>query len=295
MQAEIEYQVQELQNQKFSRYNKKCLFVGSGDSYVAGLAARYLSGDRTNCCYPTDLIQNPAMMDERTVYFVSISGNTKANVVAARIATRMAHTVAITARLDSRLARACDQVIELKYRTAGISTPGTISFTSSMLACISVATKMQLPANLGSIFRQAEVMAEQIVNKVGEGTYFLLGDGILYPAALYGALKFNEVFGAKAFPYQAEEFCHSPMFSMKKGDQAIIMGKGSRNLSQRLIHEGFSSAHVYFKGSGINLLIQSIFFIQLLVLKLAQKRGLTSCYFLDNKRLLRASSDFIYG
>jgi hypothetical protein len=34
--------------------------------------------------------------------------------------------------------------------------------------------------------------------------------------------------------------------------------------------------------------------MQLLMLKLAQKRGLSSCYYLKNKKLLRASSDFIY-
>jgi hypothetical protein len=65
-------------------------------------------------------------------------------------------------------------------------------------------------------------------------------------------------------------------------------------LDQRLSGEGFSSLHVDFKGAGIGLLMQSVFFMQLLVLKLAQRRRLTSCYFTKNKKVLRISSDFIY-
>jgi hypothetical protein len=68
----------------------------------------------------------------------------------------------------------------------------------------------------------------------------------------------------------------------------------SRKLSKRLNEEGFSSLHVGFKNTGIELLLQATFFIQLLVLKLAQKYRLTSCHFLKNKKLLRVSSDFIY-
>jgi len=65
-------------------------------------------------------------------------------------------------------------------------------------------------------------------------------------------------------------------------------------LSQRLSQEGFSSVHVDFKSSGIGLLLQSSFVMQLLVLKLAQRRKMTNCYFLKNRKLLRISSDFIY-
>jgi hypothetical protein len=114
---------------------------------------------------------------------------------------------------------------------------------------------------------------------------------------MYGALKFNEVFGTSAMVYPVEEFCHSPLFSIKETDQAIVLGDdddNNRKLSKRLNEEGFSSVHVRFKNTGIELLLQATFFIQLLVLKLAQKYGLTSCHFLSNKKLLRVSSDFIY-
>jgi fructoselysine-6-P-deglycase FrlB-like protein len=296
MQVEIGYQVEDLPRQELPLQSKNCLFVGSGDSYVAGLVAQHASGGRALCCYPTDLIQNPSVARGQNIYVVSISGSTKTNIVAAKIAKRQgALTTAVTAMPASPLARVCDRTIELKYRNAGVTTAGTISFTCSMLACISLATKLELP-DLAKVYMQAEKQAERIAgNTDRKGSYFILGNGALHPAAIYGALKFNEVFGAKAMPYQAEEFCHSPLFSAKKSDQLIVMGSDGRRLNERLNQEGFSSVHVSFKGTGTELLLQSTFFLQLLALKLAQRHKMTSCYFLKNKRLLSLSSDFIYG
>jgi glutamine---fructose-6-phosphate transaminase (isomerizing) len=306
MQAEIEYQVQDLHKLELSSPVSNCLFVGSGDSYIAGLAAQYYSGSQAICCSPIDIIKNHLLVKRRNLFVVSISGNTQANILAAKIAKK--HGVgtisALTARSSSRLAKSCDQTIVLKYKNTGITTAGTISFTLSMIKCISLSTELQLPANLRKIYNHAEKQAKQAISKIdnrnnnSNTSYFILGNSQLHAIALYGALKFNEIFGVKAMAYPAEEFCHSPLFSIKETDQAIVLGGDdddkSRNLSKRLNEEGFSSVHVGFKRTGIELLLQSTFFIQLFALKLAQKYGLTSCYFLRNKKLLRVSSDFIY-
>lgn len=318
MQAEIEYQVQDLHKLDLSSPVSNCLFVGSGDSYIAGLAAQYFSGSHAICCSPIDIIKNPLLVKRRNLFVVSISGNTQANILAAKIAKK--HGVgtisALTARSSSRLTKSCDQTIELKYKNTGITTAGTISFTASMIKCISLSTELlQLPSNLRKMYNRAEKQAKQAISKIddksnssnsGGGSsstsYFILGNSQLHAIAMYGALKFNEVFGAKALAYPAEEFCHSPLFSLKETDQAIVLGddddddnnNSSRKLSKRLNEEGFSSVHVGFKRTGIELLLQATFFIQLFVLKLAQKYGLTSCYFLRNEKLLRVSSDFIY-
>lgn len=306
MQAEIEYQVQDLHKLELSSPVSNCLFVGSGDSYIAGLAAQYYSGSHAICCSPIDIIKNHLLVKRRNLFVVSISGNTQANILAAKIAKK--HGVgtisALTARSSSRLAKSCDQTIVLKYKNTGITTAGTISFTLSMIKCISLSTELQLPANLRKIYNHAEKQAKQAISKIdnrnnnSSTSYFILGNSQLHAIALYGALKFNEIFGVKAMAYPAEEFCHSPLFSIKETDQAIVLGgdddDNSRNLSKRLNEEGFSSVHVGFKRTGIELLLQSTFFIQLFALKLAQKYGLTSCYFLRNKKLLRVSSDFIY-
>jgi hypothetical protein len=78
MQAEIEYQIQCLQEQALLHLDKNPLFVGSVDSYVAGLVAQHVSNKRAICCHPTDIIQNPSISGGRNVYIVSISGSTKA-------------------------------------------------------------------------------------------------------------------------------------------------------------------------------------------------------------------------
>ena len=308
IQAEIEYQVQDLHNLNLSSpWVRDSLFVGSGDSYVAGLAAQYFSGSHAICCYPIDIIKNPSLVERRNLFIVSISGNTLANILAAKIAKKhgVSKITALTARPSSRLAKSCDQTIELKYRNTGIITAGTISFVASMIKCISLTIQLRLPSDLRKIYNRAETQAEQVINKIdnksrtsSSSSYFILGNGQLHAIAMYGALKFNEVFGASAMVYPVEEFCHSPLFSIKETDQAIVLGDNddnNRKLSKRLNEEGFSSVHVRFKNTGIELLLQATFFIQLLVLKLAQKYGLTSCHFLSNKKLLRVSSDFIYG
>src|SRR5215216_2958323 len=309
MQSEIEYQVQDLHKLDLSSPVSNCLFVGSGDSYIAGLAAQYFSGSRAICCSPIDIIKNPLLVKRRNLFLVSISGNTQANIIAAKIAKK--HGVgtisALTTRSSSSLAKSCDQTIELKYKNTGTTTAGTISFTASMIKCISLSTELQLPSNLRKMYNRAENQAKQAISKIDDKSnsssstsYFILGNGQLHAIAMYGALKFNEVFGAKAMAYPTEEFCHSPLFSIKETDQAIVLGgeedddDNSSKLSKRLNEEGFASVHVGFKPTGIELLLQATFFIQLFVLKLAQKYSLTSCYFLRNEKLLRVSSDFIY-
>jgi fructoselysine-6-P-deglycase FrlB-like protein len=317
MQAEIEYQVRGLHKLDLSSPIDNCLFVGSGDSYIAGLAAQYFSGSHAICCSPIDIIKNPLLVKRRNLFIVSISGNTHANILAVKIAKKHGASAisALTARASSRLAKSCDQIIELKYKNTGITTAGTIGFTASMIACISLCTELQLPSNLRKMYNRAENQAMQAISKIDDkknnsnssstSCYYILGNNQLHAISMYGALKFNEVFGAKALAYPAEEFCHSPLFSIKKTDHAIVLGgeedndddnydNSSRRLSRRLNEEGFSSVYVGFKCTAIELLLQATFFIQLFVLKLAQKYGLTDCYFLRNKKLLRVSSDFIY-
>jgi fructoselysine-6-P-deglycase FrlB-like protein len=312
MQAEIEYQVEELPKLDLLSPVRNCLFVGSGDSHVAGLAAQYFSGSQAICCYPIDIIKNPLLVKRRNLFIVSISGNTQANIMAAKIAKKhgASNITALTARPSSRLAKFCDQIIELKYRNTGIATAGTISFTASMIKCISLITQLHLPSNIGEIYNCAEKQAKQAISKIDDKSnssssnscYFILGNGQLHAIAMYGSLKINEVFGVRAMAYPAEEFCHSPLFSIQETDQAIVLGDGddnnnnnnSRKLSKRLNEEGFSSVHVGFQNKGIELLLSATFFIQLVLLKLAQKYGLTSCHFLSNEKLLRVSSDFIY-
>jgi len=318
METEIKYQIKDLQQSESNKVKNlgiSWLFAGAGDSRIAAMVAQYASGLRFVSCHPVDIVLEPKATIGRTLCLISISGNTKVNIEAALSARRQnGKTVAITARPQSLLAESCDETIQLNYRSTGITTSGTVSFTSSMLASLSLLQPMKSLKNLAAIYAWADRKTTLMVDVIQHTNCFtILGDGISFAVAMYGTLKFNEVLGARAFAYPIEEFCHSPLFGAKRTDQIIILGKRGSNekahrsknqigfdLHRRLLKEKFTSIYVDCHDSdALASLIKSIFFLQLLVVKLARKNGLKDCYFLQSKKrnrdLLKLSSDYIYS
>ena len=108
----------------------------------------------------------------------------------------------------------------------------TISFTSSMLSDFSLVSEVNDFDNLKMIYSETKNEVESLINTNNDddnilenlSSYMFLGDGILFPVGIYGALKINEVFGSKSFAYPLEEFCHSPIFSIKRNDKIMILG-----------------------------------------------------------------------
>ena len=301
MESEIRFQLEDLPLVKSYKADKNCLFIGSGDSYAACLVAQYASGNRAWSCYPLDLVENPSIADGRVVYAVSVSGKTRANILAIKAAKRRGiHTVAITAKPDSPLASACDEVIGTSYRRAPMITAGTISFAASVITCLSIAINVKFPKSISSLLTVADKQADDVVGAISSArqSYFVLGNGVLFPIALYGAMKLNEVVGAKALTYPTEEFCHSPLFSIDKKDAILVLGDRtsySRKLVKRLATAGFESTFIQIRdGELLGTVLHSTFFLQMLALKIAKKMKLKECHFVRNKLLLGVSSDFIY-
>jgi fructoselysine-6-P-deglycase FrlB-like protein len=294
MAADMERQLSALPRLKLPRPRGKVALVGSGDSYVAALAACYLSSGAASCHHPPDIIANPLAAQGRDVHLVSVSGLTKANVLAARVASKTGlHTVAVTADGKSPLAQTCDDVIELEFHGAG-KTSGTLGFTASLLACTSLATKGEVacPANLDKLYSQAKSRSAKL-SKIRTDSIVILGNSLLYPAAMYGALKFNEVFGTKAFAYPLEDFFHAPLFGLKKRDQILVLE--SSRLANQLRKKGFDAFHVECsRPAAIESLLYAVFFMQHLVLGIAERRDQIDCYFIKNKKMLELSSDVIY-
>lgn len=296
MSLDMECQAQDLPRLDMPRrVPKNVALVGTGDSYVAALAAHYLSSGRASCHHPADIISDPSMVRGRKVYFVSVSGRTRANVLAAKAARRAGlRTVAVTASASSPLANASDDSIILRYRSAG-KTSGTISFVATLLAGAGIATegKVRCPADLGLIYKKASARALQISKKMDVDSAIFLGDSVFYPAAMYGALKFNEMFGAEAFAYPLEDFFHAPLFGAKKGRQILLIGGNSSDVLQ-LRKAGLMAFHIRRRASNMESLLYAVFFLQHLVLQLARRQKRHECYFMQNKGLLKISSDFIY-
>ena len=307
METEIEYQREDLQKLELPRQQTcidECVITGSGDSYVASSIARYVSSYKAKCCHPMDIVLNPAIVKNRRVYLVSASGSTRATILAAKVAKKIAlRTIAITTRPESPLAKSSDDLISIRHKRASIPTSGTIGFTASMLCCVSLVCAVELH-NVKKIYNESFALADYLTNyKIKRSSsHVFLGNGIVFPAALYGSLKMHEVFGVPSLAYSLDEFCHSPIFSIKSNDRIIILGNNvsefsmSKTITNQL--EKMEVLTLYIncrKRSTIDSLLKSIFFLQLYALKLAVKNRLKDCYFLRNERLLALSSKLIYG
>ncbi len=308
METEIGYQIEDLEKLELPQPQTSfddCVITGSGDSYVASMVTRYMSSYNAICCHPMDIVLNPAIVRNRKVYLVSLSGSTRATICAAKVAKKAAlRTIAVTTRPESPLAKSSDDIISIRYNSTNIPTSGTIGFTASMLCCLSLVRKVDYLNNVKNIYNESIVLADYLTNyKIKRSaSHIFLGNGIVFPAALYGSLKMNEVFGVRSLAYSLDEFCHSPIFSIKSNDRIIILGNDacdlgiSKTIMNRLAEINIMTLYVDCrKRSMIEGLLKSIFFLQMYAVKLAVKNRLKDCYFLKNERLLSLSSQLIYG
>ena len=119
-------QIKELKHINNERLFDNCIFVGSGDSYVAGLMVEFITDHKCVCYSPSDL-SNSRFNDDKTYCFISVTGRTKSNISVARRATEAGvNTIAVTMNQDSELAQVCKAIVplDLKRTTFPISSFG---------------------------------------------------------------------------------------------------------------------------------------------------------------------------
>jgi glutamine---fructose-6-phosphate transaminase (isomerizing) len=313
MKKEIEQQIKELKIRKSKKIKNfyDFIFVGSGDSFVSGLIASYESNFNCLCIDPAELIINPRLCNNKRVCFISISGKTKENILAAKKAKRYCkETIAITANPASDLAKTCMKVINLEYqKPPHVTTAGTLGFILATITVLSLVKKTKKVTNTKIIYQKAKEFSNIIIDKIKryfsldkDQSIFFLGNSILFPISCYGSLKLNEVFGLKSFAFSLEHFCHSPLFSVSNKDVVIIFSskneyikKKAKKLNNLLNSKKYNSFFIEIPfNSNIEILLMSVFFIQLFVYGLAREKKLRNCYFLENKELLKMSSELIY-
>jgi len=276
----------------------ECVYVGSGDSYAAGLIAEYLSDHRCRCYSPSDLLNSKFVFD-KTYCFISVTGKTKANIkVAERANQAGVRTIAITLDKNSKLAQICKEVVPLKLTrttetpTAGFSTFVANVVTSLQLSGITVPKKFDVWHKKG-VQLSLELMESILLPK--EDSLYLLGNNILYTIALYMSFQMAEFFGSGAMAHKLEEFCHSPIFGLKKSDHVWILGQNEEQIKRRLNRLGIRISYIELYNEDIFAqLFVSIFFVQNLILLLAEKQGFTELKYVIMKDVLKASSDIIY-
>jgi glutamine---fructose-6-phosphate transaminase (isomerizing) len=287
------------------RKPESCIFVGSGDSHVSGLLSTYVSGFRSLSLKPLDIITFPKIAKGHEVFFVSISGNTSTNIRAAKVMkTHNIKTTAITTDSNSPLARICKDVIKINIPVATQPTAGTLTFSASAIICLGLVTDIANTALIPSIYRECEKKFHELDDiSFKKSVYVFLGNEFLYPCAVYGKLKINEIFGFHSNAYCIDEFFHAPIFGVQRTDCLLMLEKNKikQNSHENMFRKMLSkvgltviSIKCGYK-STFRSIMSSIFIQQMIFATQAQRMGLRDCFFVKNKQFLSLSSNMIYN
>lgn len=282
------------------RGGRNCLFTGAGDSFAAAMATEYLAIRKARSLDPYELAREPSIAADQHLYIISVSGRTRSNVEAARSATGIARKVtAITAVQESPLTKSCNDVIELKFHSEARLTPGTSSFTASLLASYSRVRPLPKTLDLSDVYDEALSWCREVEIPRHSST-FLVGTGLTYPLALYGKAKIFEVLGAKAQSQRTEQFSHMELFSLRRDDVTIIIPEGEDDIQARMLQASLdedSFKTVMLPPRCRDMIEESLrvtIFLQVLAWKTAKDRGMMDCAFINRSDLLRISDRMIY-
>ena len=209
--------------------------VACGTSLYAGMTGRYAFEGLAGI--PTDVEQaaefryrNPILGPESMVVAVSQSGETADTLAALREAQRKGALVAgVCNVVGSTIAREAGRGV---YLHAGpeIGVASTKAFTSQVLVLTMLALAFGrgrrlsreegaalcreiagVPELVRRVLAQDAVLAALAAKIAPARSAFFIGRGVLYPAALEGALKLKEISYIHAEGYHAAELKHGPI------------------------------------------------------------------------------------
>src|SRR5438477_1278079 len=162
------------------------------------------------------------------MFITSVSGKTRTNIqLAKRVKGLAKKRVAITANPESPLAKECDDVIRLRYRSPGILTSGTASFSATLLAVASLIRQLPKLDSLPIMERRAAEWARSL-RVHPRGGFLFVGSGTCYSLAMYAAFKIHEALGLPAQYQHTEQLGHSQLFSLQeKSDNILFLSPSS--------------------------------------------------------------------
>src|SRR2546430_12554977 len=164
---------------------------------------------------PYDLQLYPQVSKDKTVFIASVSGKTRTNIKrAGKVKGVAKKRVAITANPESPLAKDCDDVIRLRYRSLGILTSGTASFSATLLAVASLIHRLPKLDSLPVVERRAAEWARGL-RVHPRGRVLFVGSGTRYSLATYAAFKIHEVLGLSAQYQHTQQLAPSQHFSLQ--------------------------------------------------------------------------------
>jgi fructoselysine-6-P-deglycase FrlB-like protein len=278
----------------------RMIFTGSGDSFASSLFAHYLSQMQAFAADPFELQLYPRVTKNKTLFIISVSGKTKTNIRLARKVKRVAKKrVAITANPKSPLAKECDDLIQLRYRSPGVLTSGTASFSATLVAVASLIRRLPKLDSLPIMERRAAEWARRRrVHPRGE--FLFVGSGTGYSLAMYAAFKIHEVLGLPAQYQHTEQLGHSQLFSLKENQDNLFflapsLAEKTSEVFRVLSKTGFNAYLLKSdRRDPILTALQVMFCLQHLALNLGRKTGLQECAFVTDRRRLALSSRLIY-
>ena len=296
LRLDFNLQISEIDKIDNDRISDNLIFVGSGDSNVAGLTAEYLTNHKCKCYSPSDLF-NSQLSKDRTYCFISVTGRTKTNIsIAKRASQAGCKTVAITFSENSKLAQVCDKIIRPNLKRGYTPTAGFGSFIANAVTCLQVSG-ITVPKKFKMWYQNAVKISKNVLDSLvlPEHTVFVLGNNNLYPVALYASLQMAEFFGTTAVAHKLEEFCHSPVFGARNAHQLVILGQKEKSISKKLGKLDLKISYIELYNRDIlSQLFESILFVQNLMILLAEKYGSTELYYRMSKDALNVSSEIIY-
>jgi len=296
LESDFNAQISQLNKIRNDKIFDECIFVGSGDSYVAGLIAEHLTDHRCRCYSPSDLSKSNFSRDS-TYCFISVTGRTRANIELARRARESGiRTVALTLNQNSDLARICENVVWLNIKKVNTPTAGFSTFLANVVACLQL-TGIRLPENFESSFNEGTKLSNEWLQTaiLPDVSSHILGNNLLYAIGLYASFQMAEFFGSSFAAHRLEEFCHSPIFGLGKSQDVWILGQKEESISRSLKNLGFRTFYIeLYNSDPVTQIFKSIFFVQNLILLLAKRYGYTELQYTKMKDVLKASSDIIY-
>ena len=226
---------------------RRVVIVGCGTSLHAGMVGKYLFEKLADLpSSPEQAAEfrysNPIVGPDDWVIALSQSGETADTLAAVRESTRKGALVSgLCNVVGSTIARETGRGV---YLHAGpeISVASTKAFTAQVTALLMTALKLgrtrrlsfeygsrlvkeieRIPDLVRQILDENDAIAKVAEKYASADDMFFIGRGILYPAALEGALKIKEVAYVHAEGYQAAELKHGPIALLSEKTPVVAL------------------------------------------------------------------------
>ncbi len=215
----------------------RIFFVGSGDSYIAGLSLAYAARKYTkreiHVASSHDALAYGHFNRHDLFVPISISGGTKRTIMAAEKAkSDGAFVLPISCYPESALSQLGNEKLTIPFKSRTRLSPHSADYMTTLLAIASIIEVFAggpfgFLDNLDDVIQ--EVLDQSYQQSINLGKklsnrerYFFFGNGPNYGTCFYGAAKFWEARGMVACHFDLDEVGHGFQLMLEPNDAVII-------------------------------------------------------------------------